>query len=86
MPRTIWYGFRLESDYRSQVASSLSLDIEKLVSWKAGIVDKLTGGIGILFKKHGGEHVIVIDRHPMAEPTEALDCDGFGRSYAMKVD
>jgi len=36
----------------------MELDVEKLVSWKAGIVKKLTGGIGILLGKHGVEHVV----------------------------
>ena len=33
------------------------LDLAKLVSWKADIVKKLTGGIGVLFKNHKIEHV-----------------------------
>ncbi len=36
----------------------IKLDVEKLVSWKAGIVTKLTSGIGGLFKNHGVTHVI----------------------------
>jgi dihydrolipoamide dehydrogenase len=35
----------------------LQLDLAKLVSWKAGIVQKLTGGVGTLFKNHKIEHV-----------------------------
>lgn len=34
-----------------------SLDIDKLISWKDGIVSRLTGGIGMLFKKRGVEHL-----------------------------
>ena len=34
-----------------------SLDIEKLISWKDGIVHRLTSGIGMLFKKRGVEHL-----------------------------
>ncbi len=33
-------------------AKDVRLDIGKLVEWKAGIVGKLTGGIGILLKNH----------------------------------
>ncbi len=33
-------------------AKDVRLDINKLVEWKAGIVGKLTGGIGILLKNH----------------------------------
>ncbi len=35
----------------------MSLKIEELVAWKAGIVDRLTGGIGVLFKNHKIEHL-----------------------------
>ena len=30
----------------------VKLDIEKLVGWKAGVVAKLTGGVGVLLKNH----------------------------------
>ncbi len=33
--------------------SGVELDIAKLVEWKAGVVGKLTGGIGTLFKANG---------------------------------
>jgi dihydrolipoamide dehydrogenase len=33
-------------------AKDVKLDVGKLVEWKAGIVGKLTGGIGILLKNH----------------------------------
>ena len=35
-----------------------TVDMPKLVEWKAGVVKKLTGGIGVLFKNHGIEHVV----------------------------
>ncbi len=35
----------------------VALDVEKLVGWKAGIVAKLTGGVGTLLKNHGARHV-----------------------------
>lgn len=34
-------------------AEKVKLDVEKLVGWKAGIVAKLTGGVGGLLKNHG---------------------------------
>ncbi len=34
-----------------------TVDMVKLVTWKAGVVKRLTGGIGVLFKKHGIEQV-----------------------------
>jgi len=39
-------------------ARDVTLDIEKLVGWKASIVQRLTGGIGTLFKNHGVKHVV----------------------------
>ena len=33
-------------------ADNLALDVNKLVEWKAGIVGRLTGGIGVLLKNH----------------------------------
>ncbi|MDA1264120.1 MAG: dihydrolipoyl dehydrogenase [Planctomycetota bacterium] len=33
-------------------AENVSLDVNQLVEWKAGIVGKLTGGIGVLLKNH----------------------------------
>ena len=35
----------------------MDLDVSKLVEWKTGVVNKLTGGIGVLFKNHGVKHV-----------------------------
>jgi len=36
----------------------MSLDLSKLVEWKSSVVNRLTGGIGVLFKNHGVRHVI----------------------------
>jgi dihydrolipoyl dehydrogenase len=33
-------------------AGEVKVDVQKLVAWKAGIVGKLTGGIGVLLKNH----------------------------------
>jgi dihydrolipoamide dehydrogenase len=33
-------------------AEHVRIDVQKLVAWKAGIVGKLTGGVGILLKNH----------------------------------
>ena len=35
----------------------VTVDMAKLVEWKASVVSRLTGGIGVLFKNHGIEHV-----------------------------
>ena len=35
----------------------MDLDVSKLVEWKSGIVNKLTGGIGVLFKNHKIKHL-----------------------------
>ena len=37
--------------------SLVFVDMPKLVEWKEGVVKRLTGGIGVLFKNHGIEHV-----------------------------
>jgi dihydrolipoamide dehydrogenase len=39
-------------------ASGVKLEIEKLVAWKAGIVSRLTGGVGALLKNHKVEVVM----------------------------
>ncbi len=36
----------------------MDLDVSKLVEWKSSIVNRLTGGIGVLFKNHGVKHVV----------------------------
>jgi dihydrolipoamide dehydrogenase len=34
-------------------ASGVKLDLDKLVTWKQGVVGKLTGGVGLLLRNHG---------------------------------
>ena len=50
--------------------SGLELDVEKLVGWKAGIVGKLTGGVGGLLKNHGVKVVMgaatLVDKNNVA--------------------
>jgi dihydrolipoamide dehydrogenase len=50
--------------------SGVKLDIKKLVDWKAGIVAKLTGGVGGLLKNHKVEVVMgtasFVDRNTLA--------------------
>ncbi|MEY2785139.1 MAG: hypothetical protein RL277_1349, partial [Planctomycetota bacterium] len=50
--------------------SGVKLDIKKLVDWKAGIVAKLTGGVGGLLKNHKVEVVMgtasFVDRNTVA--------------------
>jgi len=48
--------------------SDLELDVEKLVGWKGGIVNKLTGGVGGLLKNHGVE--VVMGSATLASETE----------------
>jgi dihydrolipoamide dehydrogenase len=36
---------------------AVSVDIQKMVAWKQKIVERLTGGVGMLFKHHKVEHV-----------------------------
>src|SRR6185503_1089576 len=35
----------------------ISVDMQKMVAWKQKIVDRLTGGVALLFKHHRVEHV-----------------------------
>ena len=59
------------------------IDVGKLVEWKTGIVSRLTGGIGVLFKNHGIKHVHgqarVKDRNTVevssSSGDETLQCD-----------
>jgi dihydrolipoamide dehydrogenase len=59
------------------------VDIEKLVSWKAGIVAKLTGGVALLLQKHGAKVVRgtakLVDKNTVAVATpegeQRLACD-----------
>ncbi len=64
-------------------AEDVKLDLAQLVSWKAGVVQKLTGGIGTLFKNHKIEHVTgqgrIVDRNTVLVGTKdgerKLSCD-----------
>ena len=47
---------------------NVSVDLEKMVQWKDGIVERLTGGVSFLFEKNGvevvaGEAGFIDDRH-----------------------
>jgi dihydrolipoamide dehydrogenase len=42
-----------KADAMGITVSGVDVDVEKLVSWKAAIVSRLTGGIGALLKKNG---------------------------------
>jgi dihydrolipoamide dehydrogenase len=44
-----------EADQMGITAREVTVDLEKLIGWKAGIVDKLTSGVGQLVKANGGE-------------------------------
>jgi dihydrolipoamide dehydrogenase len=64
--------------------SGLKLDLKKLVDWKAGIVAKLTGGVGGLLKNHKVEVVMgsasFVDRNTVA--VRAKD----GSTKTLKAD
>ena len=55
-------------------ASGVKLDVEKLVAWKAGIVAKLTGGVGGLLRNHKVEVVMgsasFVDRNTVSVKTK----------------
>lgn len=61
----------------------MKLEVEKLVSWKADIVKRLTGGIGGLFKNHKIKHVAgtakITGKNSVSVTTqsgqETLSCD-----------
>ncbi|QDU69587.1 dihydrolipoyl dehydrogenase [Engelhardtia mirabilis] len=61
----------------------MSLDVEKLVSWKASVVAKLTGGVGILLKNHGCEVVYgaatIVDKNTVSvtgkDGKQTIQCD-----------
>ena len=56
-------------------ADNVKLDVEKLVGWKAGIVAKLTGGVGVLLKNHKVKVVMgsatIRDKNTVAVKTES---------------
>jgi dihydrolipoamide dehydrogenase len=64
-------------------ASNVQVDVEQLVSWKTGIVGKLTGGVKVLLEKNGAEIVMgaatIVDEHTVrvetAEGEKRLTCD-----------
>jgi dihydrolipoamide dehydrogenase len=64
-------------------ASGVEVDVERLVSWKAGIVGKLTGGVKVLLEKNGAEVVMgaatIVDEHTVrvdtGEGEKRLTCE-----------
>ena len=64
-------------------AKDVELDVRKLVAWKAGIVAKLTGGVGGLLRNHKVEVLMgagrIVDRNTVAVQTKegerTLKCD-----------
>jgi dihydrolipoamide dehydrogenase len=57
----------------------MSLDVDTLVDWKEGVVKRLTGGIGGLFKQHKIKHVVGEASFNSATQiqvgTDVIDCD-----------
>ena len=80
-------GALIEKIGRAEVmgiaVDGVRVDIEKLVSWKAGIVAKLTGGVALLLQKQGTKVVRgtarIVDAHTVEVATSAgpqrLECD-----------
>jgi dihydrolipoamide dehydrogenase len=64
-------------------AKDVRLDVKQLVTWKAGIVGRLTGGIGVLLKNHKVEVVLgtarILGKGSVAVATQGgerkLSCD-----------
>jgi dihydrolipoyl dehydrogenase len=68
-------------------AENVRLDVDKLVQWKAGIVAKLTGGIGVLLKNHGVPVIhgsaSLVDRNTVKITGKITGADG---EQTLKVD
>ncbi|MFT4647641.1 MAG: dihydrolipoamide dehydrogenase [Glaciecola sp.] len=62
---------------------NVKLDVHKLVEWKAGIVGKLTGGVGGLLKNHG---VKVIMGTASIESTTTVRVKAKGIDELLKTD
>ena len=68
-------------------AENVKIDVQKLVTWKAGIVGKLTGGVGGLLKNHKVAVVMgaatFVDKKRLLVKTKegdkTLEADTFGR-------
>ena len=58
------------------ISGALSVDMKKMVSWKDGIVSKLTGGVGHLLKANGVEHVYATGKLAGAGRVELSKNDG----------
>ena len=54
----------------------VSVSMPGLVKWKAGVVKKLTGGVGTLFEKHGIEHLAGSARFTGPGRVEVVTDDG----------
>ena len=57
----------------------MQLELPKLVEWKEGIVKRLTGGVGILLKQNGVEHVAgsarIVGPGAVEVDGQRLECD-----------
>jgi dihydrolipoamide dehydrogenase len=47
----------LDADEMGIGHGDITIDMQKMVAWKQKIVDRLTGGVGLLFKHHKVQHV-----------------------------
>jgi dihydrolipoyl dehydrogenase len=65
-----------KADRYGIMVGDATIDMEKLVAFKAGVVSRLTGGIGVLFKNHGIEHVVGTAKFTGPKTVEVETADG----------
>jgi dihydrolipoamide dehydrogenase len=64
-------------------ADNVALDVNKLVEWKAGIVGRLTGGIGVLLKNH---KVPVVHGAAKIKDKNTIEVTQEGETQTLQVD
>jgi dihydrolipoamide dehydrogenase len=64
-------------------AGPVRIEVERLVAWKAGIVQKLSGGIGSLLRNHGIEH---IEGSGSFEDPHTVQVRGPGGTRTLRAD
>jgi len=64
-------------------ADNVALDVNKLVEWKAGIVGRLTGGIGVLLKNH---KVPVVTGAAKLKDKNTVEVTGEAGTQTLQVD
>jgi dihydrolipoamide dehydrogenase len=64
--------------------SEVSVDLKKMMSRKDDVVAKLTGGVGMLFRKHKIEHLEGHGRIAAPDTVEVIASDGSKQSHKTK--